>query len=216
MFIGVRQFFGELGIEVMSPKALGFTVNPIGMMEPGIEPLWRIWRSDLMTEHELHFISVGEGILFIGKVAVLFPPMHPTVSQSLKDLPGITFSSKCAVSLRNSCFAHVFGAEDVDGDLRPGFGSQDALGLFALSPLIQLAFDKALVGVGGLERFREVAWNMHGRLLCSNTVRMFREMDLVSAKGFAQALYVGGTVLQKETLLGERSPSNGCERSNAW
>ena len=76
--------------------ALGRTVNAIGPVQPGVEPLRAIGGRHLVGQHEAHFVEKGAGVVFLVKIAALPAPIGPGSSQAVKDLA-------------RAGLAHVFG-----------------------------------------------------------------------------------------------------------
>ena len=99
VFVGglrFRQLAGDV-IDVVMP--LAGTVDAIGPMQAGIEPLGRVGRSALCREHVPHLVKIGGGVLFGGKITAFPAPVSPGAGQTIKDLAGGGFPPGLCVTV---------------------------------------------------------------------------------------------------------------------
>ena len=68
------------------PVALARSVDAVGPVQTGIEPLRRIRRADLGRQHVAMFVVEGAGIVFAVEVAALPAPVGPGAGHALEDL----------------------------------------------------------------------------------------------------------------------------------
>ncbi len=81
---GLGEFAG-LEIDVVMP--LPRTIDAVGPVQPGVEPLRRIRRAHLACQHEAHLVVIGLRIGLRGEVAALPAPVGPGPRQPVEDLP---------------------------------------------------------------------------------------------------------------------------------
>ena len=143
-----RGRLGQLaGLEVDVVVALAGSVDPVGPVEAGVEPLRRVGCGHLAGQHKAHLVVVGAGVLFLVEVAAFPAPIGPSSGQAVEDLlrrslatlgprPLAVFAgfsirrgtpepSRDSVLLdpfqlgRNAALAEVLLRQDVAGDLAP-------------------------------------------------------------------------------------------------
>ncbi len=88
MFIGAGRTgqLATLVIDIEMP--LAGTINAIGPVHAGVEPLRRIWRGHLRGKHVAHFIIIGAGIFLGGEIATFPAPIGPGAGQTVEHLLG--------------------------------------------------------------------------------------------------------------------------------
>jgi hypothetical protein len=80
---GLRELAGAVvDVEV----ALGGTVDPVGPVQAGVEPLRRVRRRALGGEHVAHLVEIGAGVLLGREVAALPAPVGPGAREPVEDL----------------------------------------------------------------------------------------------------------------------------------
>ncbi len=92
MLVG-RLRFGQLageGIDVI--MALAGTVDAIGPMQAGVEPLRRVRRDHLLGQHEAQLVIERLGVFFRGEVAALPAPIGPAAGEAVEHLLGGEFA----------------------------------------------------------------------------------------------------------------------------
>ena len=143
------------GLEVDVIMALARTIDAIGPVEAGVEPLRRIWRGHLAREHEAHLVVIGARVLFGIEIAGLPAPIGPGAGESVEHLLRRSLRAH-ALFLRqrtqrgligdgapqerghallldaphargHARFAEIFLRQHVGRDLAPGGGDLDAL-----------------------------------------------------------------------------------------
>ncbi len=153
MLVG-RFRFGQLageGIDVI--MALAGTVDAIGPVQPGVEPLRRIRRDHLLGQHVAQLVVEGAGVFLRGEIAALPAPIGPAAGQAVEHLLGGEFADialgfgqdgqRLGVRHRapqpgrhglfldllqargDAGFAEILLGENVGGDLRPEFRHLD-------------------------------------------------------------------------------------------
>ncbi|GBD19356.1 hypothetical protein HRbin27_01862 [bacterium HR27] len=154
MRVGVRRLaeFTRLRIDV--PVPLCRAGDPVRPVEPGVEPLRRVRRADLVEEHVGEFVLECLRVLRCREVAVALAPVAPATDQATDHLPDAPLRAEHGVAvlvedrlavlivLRYSCFAEILRDDDVSRDLRPVFRY---LGIGHLE-------DNGAVGVGDARR----------------------------------------------------------------
>ncbi len=133
--------------------ALRGTVNAVGPMQTGIEPLRGVWRGNLRCQHETQLVIEGPGIRFSVKIAAFPAPIGPGPGKTVENLPGIhlrpeTFSlwqgfqPRCVGFVRpqpgrhivffhgaqfgrHPGFPEIFLRDDVAGNLAPVCGNRN-------------------------------------------------------------------------------------------
>ena len=78
---------------VDEPMALARTVDAVGPVQAGVEPLRRVGRADLRRQHEAMLVVEGAGIVFAVEVAALPAPVGPGAGHALEHLAGA--ASRC-------------------------------------------------------------------------------------------------------------------------
>ena len=86
VFIG-RPGFGELaGFMVDVEVALAWSIDAIGPMQAGVEPLRRVRRAFLRGKHVAQLVVEGAGVIFSIEVSALPAPIGPCARQAVEDL----------------------------------------------------------------------------------------------------------------------------------
>src|SRR5581483_1632935 len=149
-----RLRLGQLaGFVVDVIVALAGTVDAIGPVQAGVEPLRRVRRDHLHGKHVAELVMEGGGVVFRGEIAALPAPIGPAAGEAVEHLLGGELADK-ALFLRqafqrlgvgdrapqprwhalfldllqargNARFAEIFLGKHVGGDLRPGRGDLD-------------------------------------------------------------------------------------------
>ena len=142
------------GLEVDVEMALAGTVDAIGPVQAGVEPLRRVRRDALGREHETELVMEGRGILLGGEIAALPAPVGPAAGEAVedllrRDLGAVAFAFgqlgesglvgdrtpeeggnvvllELFQARRHAGLAEILLREHVAGDLRPGLGNLDA------------------------------------------------------------------------------------------
>ena len=139
----------DAGVRVDVVMALGRAGEPVGVVQPGIEPLRRVRGRDLGRQHVAELVVEGPRVRGRVEVAVLLPPVHPAAGQPVEDLPGVPLATqdrpavavqqRLAVRgiLRHARLPEVFLGEDVRGHPGPPGRHRDPV----------LAEDRGAVGV---------------------------------------------------------------------
>src|SRR5262245_52390698 len=98
-------------------------------MQSGIEPLRRIRRCHLMSQHVAEFVVERGAILNSLEVPVGLHPMGPAASQPSELSTGVAVTADNrfsvisyervdgVITLRHSCLSKIFLRENVDGEL---------------------------------------------------------------------------------------------------
>ena len=169
----------ELRIHVVVP--LRGTGEPVGVGEPRVEPLRRVGRRDLGSQHVAQLVVESLGVGVAVEVAVALAPLGPAPGQPMEDLPGIPLAAQDGASLlveeglpvriglRHPGLPEVLLGQDVGGHRRPGGRHRDALlakdrGAVRVLDLgvAQVEFEP---GVGTLAFLGEPAGDLHTNLL---------------------------------------------------
>ena len=88
MFVG-RFGFGQFaGLPVHVIVALAGTVDAVGPVQAGVEPLRRIRRDHLLGQHVAQLVVEGAGVFFAGEIAALPAPIGPAAGQPIEHLLG--------------------------------------------------------------------------------------------------------------------------------
>jgi hypothetical protein len=153
MLVG-RFRFGQLaGLPVHVIVALAGSVDAIGPVQAGVEPLRRIRRHHLLGQHVAQLVVERARVVFGGKVAALPAPIGPAAGEAVEHLLGgeladiaLGFGQRGqGLGVRHRTpqpgrhglfldllqasgdagFAEVLLGEHVGGDLRPEFGHLD-------------------------------------------------------------------------------------------
>lgn len=164
MLVGICQFRGFTGLEIMAPETLGWPFDPVGMVQSGIKPLRGVGGRDLVGQHVEHFIPEDGGV-FLGEIVAAQAPVGPAVHQAFKYLPGIGLARDVAVVVFHAGSTHIFLGQNVDGELGPVVGRGDG-DVFFRFPWYGLEeadpWDVGLIVIGGCQVFREASFNLHG------------------------------------------------------
>ena len=143
---GPRQ---DAGVRVDVVMPLGRAGEPVGVVQPGVEPLRRVRGRDLGREHVAELVVEGPRVRGGVEVAVLLAPVHPAAGQPVEHLPGVPLAAQdrpaVAVQqglavrgvLRHPGLPEVLLGEDVRGHRRPPGRHRDPV----------LAEDRGAVGV---------------------------------------------------------------------
>ena len=67
--------------------ALPRSIDAIGPVQAGVEPLRRIGRGDLARQHEAHFVVIGARVVFAVEIAALPAPIGPGAGEPVEHLP---------------------------------------------------------------------------------------------------------------------------------
>ena len=95
----LRMFIGRLGLgqfaglPVDIEMALAGTVDAIGPMQTGVEPLRAVWSHTLGREHIGKLVAEGEGIFLRGEIATLPAPIGPGAGETVENLAGVHFGA---------------------------------------------------------------------------------------------------------------------------
>ena len=73
--------------------ALRRPVDAIGPVQAVIEPLRRVWRRDLMGQHEPHLVDIGGSIVGAVEVAAFPAPIAPSTGKTVEHLAAIGFAA---------------------------------------------------------------------------------------------------------------------------
>ncbi len=179
VFIGAVRL-GQLSSAVIDVEvALPRTVDAIGPVQTGVEPLRAVRRSHLAGQHIAHLVVIGARIGLGGEVATLPAPIGPGTSQTVEHLLGRGFAhdplilrqrgqrlvirDRAPQEFGNALLAHalqcggdaslaeVFLRQHVRGHLAPAFGHLD--GVVAEH---DLAIRIANFGSGGCKSHRAI------------------------------------------------------------
>ena len=94
MLVG-RFGFGQLaGLPVHIEVALAGTVDAVGPVQAGVEPLRRVRRHHLLGQHEAQFVVEGMSIFFRREVAALPAPVGPAACETVEHLLGGMFADE--------------------------------------------------------------------------------------------------------------------------
>ena len=91
MFVRGFGFDQFAGLEIDIIMALRRTIDTIGPMQAGIEPLRRIGRAHLHRQHETVLVIESACVVLAGEIATLPTPIGPATGQSVEDLLGAHF-----------------------------------------------------------------------------------------------------------------------------
>ena len=153
MLVG-RFRFGQLageGIDII--VALAGTIDAVGPMQPGVEPLRRVRRDHLLGEHEAQLVIEGARVFFADEILALPAPIGPAAGEAIEHLLGRELADIALVlgqggkrlgvghrapqpgrhglfldllqARGDAGFAEILLRQDVGGDLRPEFGHLD-------------------------------------------------------------------------------------------
>ena len=111
------------------PEALGGAGQPVGPVEPGVEPLWGVGGGHLVGEHVVELVLEGVGVFGGGEVALLLAPVAPGAGETVEHLLGRALRADhrlaalvedlvaVIVELGDTGLAEVLRDHDVGGDL---------------------------------------------------------------------------------------------------
>ncbi len=74
--------------------ALSRTIDAVGPVQAGVEPLRAVGRCHLSGEHMAHLVKVCLRVSLAGKVAALPAPVRPSPGQTVKDLLSARLTAK--------------------------------------------------------------------------------------------------------------------------
>ncbi len=125
--MGLGMLIGGFGgdqlaaLEIDVVMALGRTIDAIGPVQPGIEPLRRIGCAHLAAHHESHLVEEGLGVGFGVEIATLPAPIGPGAGQAVEYLGRLGLAGRPLGRLEGGecCFIGGMPAQP-DGDI--GFG----------------------------------------------------------------------------------------------
>ena len=80
------------------PMALARTVDAVGPVQAGVEPLRRVGRADLRRQHEAMLVVEGAGVGLAVEVAALPAPVGPGAGHAMEDLAGAASRRRSAAS----------------------------------------------------------------------------------------------------------------------
>ena len=86
--VGVGGGDGAPGGRVHVPEALGRAGQPVGVVEPGVEPLRAVGGGHLVDQHVGQLVLEGTGVGLGGEVAVALAPPAPGGGEAADDLAG--------------------------------------------------------------------------------------------------------------------------------
>src|SRR5690348_11793284 len=89
--------------------ALRRAVDAVGPVEPGVEPLRRVWCADLAGEHQPDLVVESAGVLLGIEIAALPAPVSPGSGHAVGYLPRIGFSA-VAGALGQRCETPLVGS----------------------------------------------------------------------------------------------------------
>ena len=87
MLVGGGRLRQLPGLEIDVVMPLPRTVDAVGPVQPGVEPLRGIRRAHLARQHVAHLVVIGLGIRLGREVAALPAPIGPGPGQPVEDLP---------------------------------------------------------------------------------------------------------------------------------
>ncbi len=87
MLVGGGRLGQLPGLEIDVVMPLPRTVDAVGPVQPGVEPLRAVRRAHLARQHVAHLVVIGAGIRLGGEVAALPAPIGPGPGQPVEDLP---------------------------------------------------------------------------------------------------------------------------------
>ena len=139
--------FASLVVDVVMP--LRRTVDAIGPVQTGVEPLRAVGGRALAGEHVAHLVVIGAGVFLGGEIAALPAPIGPSARQTVEDLLGGSLTAHLgtlgglgapqelghvlfldlAGLAGHACLAEILLSDHVAGDLAPGFGHFDVVEL---------------------------------------------------------------------------------------
>src|SRR5690242_9647424 len=99
--------FPRLIIDVV--MALAWSIDAIGPMQTGIEPLGRIGRSALGRQHVADFVVKGAGVCLGIEIATFPAPIGPCSCQTMKHLPRACLTSGPRRRIGNCCLLFLIG-----------------------------------------------------------------------------------------------------------
>src|SRR5260370_36059194 len=85
------------GMVIDEVMALRRAVDSVGPMQPGVEPLRRVGRADLASEHYPDLVVEGACGLLAVEITALPAPIAPGSSHAVEDLPGAGFAAIAGV-----------------------------------------------------------------------------------------------------------------------
>ncbi len=96
--VGLRVLVGRLGLGEFTGLivdvvvTLARTIDTVGPVQAGVEPLRGVRRGHLARQHVAHLVEVGLGVVFAVEVATLPRPVGPGTSQTVEHLPGVSLT----------------------------------------------------------------------------------------------------------------------------
>ena len=150
--VRARRTLQFAGAGLAVPMPLSRSSNAVGPVQAGVEPLRRVRRGDLQSEHRLQLVAECERAGFV-KVVVCVAPVGPAAGKATEDLARVVLADKALVfwqggqcvfvglvalqpgghavfmdRLQLRCyagFAAVLLRENIDGNLAPTLGCHD-------------------------------------------------------------------------------------------
>ncbi len=131
MLEGVRRPDDLAQLWIHVKVALRRPREPIGIVQPRVEPLGTIGGGHLIGQHVAHFVMEGGRIFRRLEIAVIFSPERPTTGQSTEHLPGVALTAEhrlaggihhrrsVLVHLWDPGFPEILLGQDIDRQLCP-------------------------------------------------------------------------------------------------
>ena len=137
VLIGAGGFGQDAGLVIDIVVTLRRTIDAVGPMQAGVEPLRAVRGRHLAGQHKAHFVVIGFGVGLGREIAALPTPIGPSSGQTVKHLLGAGFT-------HDALFRRQLGQSLVIGDRAPQeFGH--ALFLHALQGRRDAGFTEILL-----------------------------------------------------------------------
>ena len=112
MFVGGRGFCQPAALVIDIVMALAGTIDAIGPVQAGVEPLWRVGRAFLRRQHVAEFVIEGAGVGLGVEIAAFPAPIGPGACHTVEHLLG---------GFLAGCFLAVLGRLTAPEEFRHAF-----------------------------------------------------------------------------------------------
>ena len=92
-FVGRRGGIGDAVAVIDEPMALAGTVDAVGPVQAGVEPLRRVGRADLRRQHVAMLVIEGASVFLAVEVAALPSPVGPGAGHAMENLAGVLLAA---------------------------------------------------------------------------------------------------------------------------